>query len=115
LRGSGWFDDSQETTRLRSGAAPWSLSRMATTIPHNLIKPLIALSVAFYGLLMLLFNPLYIFRRSVAFMPNSGVVIARTIAKARRKQPSVRAIIVAKAIIAAKAKKVAKPCSKINQ
>jgi retron-type reverse transcriptase len=48
LPGSGWSDDSQATTRLWSGAIPRSLSRTAATIPHNLIKLLIGLRVAFH-------------------------------------------------------------------
>ena len=60
------------------------LSRTAPTIPHNLIKPLIGLRVAFHGLLMLLFDLLYIFRRSVAFMPNSGKQVSKHLFRARR-------------------------------
>ena len=58
------------------------LSRTAATIPHNLIKPLIGLRVAFHGLLMLLFDLLYIFRRSVAFMPNSGKQVSKHLFRA---------------------------------
>jgi hypothetical protein len=61
-----------------------SLLRTATTIPHNLVKPLIGLRVAFHGLLMLLFDLLYIFRRSVAFMPNSGKQVSKRLFRARR-------------------------------
>ena len=52
-------------------------------VPHNLVKPLISLRVAFHGLLMLLFDLLCIFRRSVPLMPGSGKLAPKHLFRSR--------------------------------